>query len=95
MNYVYILHSKSVDKFYIGETKDLVAKLLQHNNHSFRSASTKIANDWIIVWSIECLDRSQARKIEAFIKKMKSRVYLEKLLNNTYTREYFLERFPC
>ncbi|MCB9288230.1 MAG: GIY-YIG nuclease family protein [Lewinellaceae bacterium] len=37
MHYVYILHSKAADKFYIGQTPDIDTRLLFHNELSENS----------------------------------------------------------
>jgi len=79
MNLVYILYSKSLDKYYIGETVDLEERIKQHNSKFYDSAYTEKAIDWVLFHSIECKDRLQARKIEAHIKKMKSKAYIQNL----------------
>jgi len=94
MNYVYILFSKTLNQFYVGETVDIEDRLKQHNSGFYDSAYTKKASDWIIYHLIECTDREQARKIETHIKKMKSKTYVQNLkkfsemnekLKNKYT----------
>ncbi|MGZ0015839.1 GIY-YIG nuclease family protein [Yeosuana sp. AK3] len=79
MNYGYILFSKTLDQFYIGETEDLEERLIQHNSGFYDSAYTKKASDWVIYHLIECNQRKQARKIETHIKKMKSKTYIQNL----------------
>ena len=76
---VYILFSPSVNQYYIGETEDLPTRLSQHNDGLYSGSFTKRAADWIIFHSIKCENRTIARKIEAHIKNMKSRKYLENL----------------
>ena len=79
MNYVYILFSKTLNQFYIGETVDIEDRLKQHNSSFYDSAFTKKASDWILYHFIDCVNREQARKIEAHIKKMKSKAYIQNL----------------
>jgi len=31
MHFVYIIYSKKIDKYYVGETPDVANRLLQHN----------------------------------------------------------------
>jgi putative endonuclease len=80
MYFVYILYSKTIDKFYVGETVDLAARLDLHNNGEFDLSYTKQARDWMLYFKLECPDRTVARRIELHIKKMKSRKYYENLL---------------
>ncbi|WP_238934428.1 GIY-YIG nuclease family protein [Aurantibacter crassamenti] len=49
MHYLYILHSKSIDKYYTGESVKPEERLVLHNQHHFKSGFTKAASDWEIV----------------------------------------------
>jgi putative endonuclease len=82
MHYLYILHSKITDKFYIGETHDFTEHLEKHNNHSYDNSYTKIASDWNLVLKFDCVNRSEALFLEKFIKKMKSKKFIEKIILN-------------
>jgi putative endonuclease len=79
MNYVYILYSVSLDKYYVGETLDLDKRIKEHNSSFYAKAFTKQVTDWKLFYSIECENRSEARNIEAHIKKMKSKTYIQNL----------------
>lgn len=78
-HFVYILISTASQDFYIGETDDMERRLEWHNSHFFKKSFTSKRSDWEIFHLIECIDRTQARKIENHIKKMKSRIYLRNL----------------
>jgi len=78
MYWVYILRSESVNKFYIGHTENLERRLYHHN--SGREKYTKIASDWNDVYRKEFNTRKEAQKIEKFIKKQKSRIFIEKII---------------
>ena len=79
MNYVYIIYSKSLDKYYIGETFNLQKRIIEHNSGFYKFSFTKQVKDWILYHFIECDSKNQARKIETHIKKMKSKVYIQNL----------------
>jgi putative endonuclease len=83
MNFVYILYSKSLDKYYIGEAIDLQERIKQHNSGFYDTAFTKQVSDWVLYYSIECKSRIQARKIETHIKKMKSKTYIQNLVKHS------------
>ena len=70
---VYILYSKILNKFYIGQTHDLNERIFMHIEKQFEDSFTAKANDWELFHSITCKSRTQAMKIESHIKKMKSR----------------------
>ena len=76
---VYILHSAASDKFYIGSCEDLDLRLKQHQDKAFDSSFTRVADDWIVYYTIDDLSYQQARQIESHIKRMKSRKYLRDL----------------
>lgn len=83
MSTVYIIYSKSIDRFYIGSCLNFYERLEQHNNKHYAVAFTRQASDWELYYIIDHLNHSQALQIERHIKKMKNRNYL---LN--------LKRFP-
>ena len=76
---VYILISHTLDKFYIGQTSDLPLRLKEHSGKYYNKAFTKKGTDWELFLSFQCKNRTQARKIESHIKKMKSKKYISNL----------------
>lgn len=76
MHFVYIIYSQSKETYYIGETSDIQTRIQWHNLAQFKNSHTKISNDWTLFYSIECIDISQARRIERHIKNMKSKTYI-------------------
>ena len=81
-NFVYIIFSESKNQFYIGESVNPVERLNQHNSGFYENSRTKIAIDWELFLTIECNSKTQAIKLERFIKKMKSRKFILKLKEN-------------
>ncbi|MBN8567031.1 MAG: GIY-YIG nuclease family protein [Flavobacteriales bacterium] len=80
MPYCYILYSPSKNTYYIGFTQtDLTERIFKHNSGFYDKTYSSYCNDWILYLSIECVDASQAMKIEKHIKRMKSKVYIENL----------------
>ena len=76
---VYVLYSRILDQFYIGQTVDINSRIKEHNNGVYKKGFTKRTDDWQLFYSIPCNSRSIAIKIENHIKKMHSRLYLENL----------------
>ena len=76
---VYILYSKTLDRFYIGSCNEFSIRLQQHLNKNYVDSFTAKANDWVVFYVVENLSYQQARLIEAYIKKMKSKVYIRNL----------------
>ena len=79
--FVYILYSASRDSYYIGHSEDPHRRLFQHNTGKFHK-STSSGRPWIVkaIFQISG-DRGEAMKIESFIKKQKSKILIEKLLD--------------
>jgi putative endonuclease len=72
---VYILYTKSIDRYYIGYTENLESRLDQHNKHVFKGSFTDKAEDWMVYLFIPTLSENTAKLIEKHIKKNKSRSY--------------------
>ena len=77
MFYIYIIYSESADKYYIGYTNDPDRRLVEHNTVIKNSYTFKF-RPWILksVFMVS-ESRGEARKIENYIKKMKSRSFIE------------------
>ncbi|MDY0295915.1 MAG: GIY-YIG nuclease family protein [Acidobacteriota bacterium] len=70
MNYLYILYSPNLNKFYVGSTSNLDWRITQHNKGL--SPYTKGKGPWSLVHVEEFSDKAQASKREKEIKSWKS-----------------------
>ncbi|WP_405211544.1 GIY-YIG nuclease family protein [Dokdonia sp. Asnod2-E02] len=88
---VYILYSKSIDRYYIGSCLDLEQRVQEHilNNKGF----TARAQDWKIFFKIENLEYQQARRIEKHIKNMKSKTYLVNLKKYNEITQKLIQKY--
>jgi putative endonuclease len=76
----YIIHSKSINRYYVGYTSDIEERIKLHNTGSFGYSSyTYKASDWDLFLLIPCDTIEQAVFMELKIKRMKSRKYIENL----------------
>ncbi|TRX21047.1 GIY-YIG nuclease family protein [Flavobacterium franklandianum] len=82
MYQLYILYSPSSAKFYVGETYNINERILKHNQHSHAGSFTKIANDWELVLLFNCQNKEEAVFLENFIKRMKSKNFIKKIIAN-------------
>jgi len=76
--FTYILYSLSTDRYYIGSTGNLDDRLQRHNQG--RSKATKYGTPWELVYQKAFDSRSEAVQHEKYIKAMKSKIYIEKLI---------------
>jgi putative endonuclease len=79
MYYTYIIYSTKFDRFYVGHSEDVAARLVRHNNKAV--SSTKSYIPWQIVYYEEFSSRVEASNRELEIKKKKSRKYIEFLID--------------
>lgn len=74
----YILKSESSGKYYIGSTNNIERRLIQHNNG--HSRYTKTRGPFVIVYKEDFQTGSEAKKREYYLKSLKSRKAIEKLI---------------
>ncbi|MBF4514939.1 GIY-YIG nuclease family protein [Flavobacterium sp. ANB] len=82
MHYLYIIYSDSCQKFYIGETASIENRISKHHDHFYSNSFTKIANDWKIVLLFNCINKDEAVYLEKFIKRMKSKIFNTKIIDD-------------
>lgn len=85
MFYVYYLHSNKYDERYIGYTKDLKKRLLEHNQGL--NFSTKRYLPWEVIYYEACLDEEDAKRREKYLKTSQGGRLLKRRL-----KEYFYKR---
>ncbi|MFZ2785201.1 MAG: GIY-YIG nuclease family protein [Sediminibacterium sp.] len=78
---VYILYSALLNKYYTGCCEDLDIRIQQHN--AGRNKSTKAGIPWSVKYQEKYQTLKEARAREASIKKMKSRKYIDTLINQS------------
>jgi len=81
MFYTYILYSESIDHYYTGYTSVGVAKRLKKHNRG-GNRSTKAGIPWEVVYCKNFVTKTEAIKWENFIKRQKSRAFIEKLIKS-------------
>ena len=76
---VYIIYSKSIDKYYVGYTNEIDRRIKEHNR--VKGKFTDRGIPWEIVYTENFDDKNDAIKREAEIKAKKSRKYIESLIS--------------
>jgi putative endonuclease len=77
--YVYILYSVFNDRYYIGQTNDVDARIIRHNNGYVKS--TKPYRPWEIVHVEQYVDRASSMARENQLKSWKSKAKIIELVN--------------
>ena len=78
-HFLYILKSKSADKFYIGISQNPERRLEYHN--TLEKGFTSRYRPWVIVFTQEFNSKSNALKVERKIKNWKSRIMTQRVVN--------------
>jgi putative endonuclease len=78
--YVYVLQSMKDFSFYIGQCDDLDFRISKHNDGQSRYSASR--RPWRLKYFETHPSRSAALVREKQLKKMKSRIVLEKLIND-------------
>ena len=82
-HYIYIIYSETVDKHYVGYSKDPWVRVIQHNANS-KDKYTGRAKDWFLAAIFSVVDEHVAIRLERFIKKQKSRTLIVKLCQEEF-----------
>jgi putative endonuclease len=82
MYWVYILYSEKCDRFYIGYSGDVDARLVRHNAGTV--TATRNCRPYQIKATKIFTTEQDAKKEELRLKKQKSRKYLEHLIEGNW-----------
>ena len=80
MHYLYILFSKTLNRFYVGETSDLELRLEKHSQKHYKYSFSAKAQDWKLIFHKKFLRKEDAVYLEQFIKRMKSKKFTQKII---------------
>lgn len=73
--FIYILKSVKDDKFYIGQTNNLIDRLSRHN--AGKVTATRNRRPLILIYKEKYESRAEAMKREKYLKSLKSPSYIE------------------
>ena len=76
--YCYILYSLKLNKYYVGSTTDLDRRVKEHNRGKEKFTAT--GTPWTLVYKEQFEAIIEARHREYYIKRMKSRKFIESLI---------------
>ena len=79
MYYVYIIQSQTDRSFYIGFSVNIESRLNEHNFGRTNYTSKK--RPWVLVYSEEFENKTDAIKRELFLKRQKNKEFYQKLID--------------
>jgi putative endonuclease len=77
--HVYLLFSESKNRYYIGYSSNLEARLIRQNQKS--KGFTGNTNDWKVVYTEQYNTKEEAQKRELQIKSWKSKIKIQELIS--------------
>ncbi len=90
MHYLYILQSQRTGQYYVGSSEDVSRRLNQHNGELPRLGRSRVAGrPWKLVFEAEFASRAQAMAAEKYVKRMKSKHWVAKLITGEYALPSF------
>ena len=92
MSWFYILYSPTLDKYYSDITSDSVlSRIEKHNASAYGQRFTSSATDWVLKLQITADDFAHARRMELYVKKRKSRIYIIELISSNSAQLRLIE----
>lgn len=77
---VYVIYNKDQNKTYTGQTKDLVARIKMHNDHTFKSYTARFPGEWQLIYKESVATRPEALKREKRLKSGNGRMFVKSLI---------------
>ena len=95
MFYIYIIYSEKSDKYSVGHSDNPERRLKEHNTIPFSTYTSK-HRPWVLKASIPISEeRGAALKVERYIKKQKSRKFIEELIAYQNDSERIAQLLAC
>jgi len=80
MLYVYIIYNKMANKYYVGQTENVDRRLDQHNNHTFKTYTSRFPGEWKLIHQESVATRSEALKREKGLKSGNGREFIKTII---------------
>jgi putative endonuclease len=78
---IYAIYNANHKKIYIGQCSDLQTRLELHSKKSFKTSYTaKFTGSWILIYSEEAANRTDALKREKQLKSYRGRGFIKKYI---------------
>mgnify|MGYP003338869386 CR=1 FL=1 len=91
MFYIYILYSENSDKYYVGYTNDPERRLIEHNTKAFTTYTSK-HRPWRMEFFFPLSEnKSDAMRVEKYIKKQKSATFIRKIIQSKDDKEFMAQ----
>lgn len=75
--YVYAIYNHQNKKIYIGQTINLIVRLKQHNDSSFKKFTSRYSGNWVLIYKELLPGRSEAVAREKQLKSYQGRKFIK------------------
>lgn len=74
---VYAIYNENAQKIYIGQTKDLSARIEMHNRHTLGGYTSRFSGDWRLIYAEWHSTRKDALQREHQLKSFRGREFIK------------------
>jgi putative endonuclease len=90
--FVYIIQSLATGRYYVGSTADLSRRLYEHKNPALNPSQwARSRGPWELVFSREFSSPTEALRAGRYIKRMKSKTFIKRLVGGERELDAFAE----
>lgn len=75
--FVYVIYNTQNDKIYVGQTVDLINRLKQHNDYSFKKFTSRYKGGWVLIYKESLSNRQEAMSREKELKSFQGRNFIK------------------
>ena len=76
MYIIYALYNSEAKKIYIGQTQDLNARIILHNQHEFKGYTSRFRGEWKLIYQESATTRTEALLREKQLKSYRGREFI-------------------
>lgn len=77
---VYIIYNADAVKYYVGQTENISIRLMQHNDHTYKSYTSRFPGEWKLIHKESVATRSEALKRETGLKSGNGRAFIKTII---------------
>lgn len=74
---IYSVYNKTAKKFYIGQTKDIKARIRLHNDRTFKNYTSRFPGKWELIYEESAATRLEALRREKQLKSFRGREFIK------------------
>ena len=77
---VYVIYNSAASKYYIGQTEDIARRLSEHNDHTYKSYTSRFPGEWKLIHKESVATRSEALQREKSLKTGRGREFVRSII---------------